>query len=135
MVKQALEKNIRYLYQFDYFRQTPFHWASKLGYEKMLELFLKYSKRLNIYDKNLRTPLYIAALNNQKKCVEMLLEKGGNPFLPDKDGKKPEEVTTNTDIKILLQTTTEKPFNEIYKEDNNGKNSKNTNKVKKYTVI
>jgi len=115
MVKQALEKNIRYLYQFDYFRQTPFHWASKLGYEKMLELFLKYSKRLNIYDKNLRTPLYIAALNNQKKCVEMLLEKGGNPFLPDKDGKKPEEVTTNTDIKILLQTTSEKPFSELNK--------------------
>ena len=43
----------------------------------------------------------------------------------DKDGKKPEDVTTNTDIKILLQTTSEKPFTDIYNEDNNnGKNNK-----------
>ena len=82
----------------------------------MLELFLRYTKRINIYDKDLRTPLYIAALNNQKRCVELLLEKGGNPFFADKDGKKPEDVTTNTDIKILLQTTSEKPFIEFLKE-------------------
>ena len=116
MVNQALNKNIKFLYQYDYFKQTPLHWAAKLGYEKMLELFLTYTRRCNIYDKNLRTPLYIAALNNQKGCVELLLDKGGNPFLTDKDGKKPEDVTTNTDIKILLQTTSEKPFNEINKE-------------------
>ena len=64
----------------------------------------------------MRTPIYIAALNNQKRCVELLLDKGGNPFLADKDGKKPEDVTTNTDIKILLQTTAEKPFNELNRE-------------------
>ena len=116
LVSQALEKNISYLYQYDYFKQTPIHWAAKLGYEKMLEMFLRYTRRCNIYDKNLRTPLYIAALNNQKKCVELLLDKGGDPFLCDKDGKKPEDVTTNTDIKILLQTTSEKPFNELNKE-------------------
>ena len=116
LVKQALNKNIRYLYQYDYFKQTPIHWAAKLGYEKMLEMFLSYTRRCNIYDKNGRTPLYIAALNNQKRCVELLLDKGGNPFLTDKDGKKPEDVTTNTDIKILLQTTSEKPFNELNKE-------------------
>lgn len=116
LVCQALDRNTGYLYQYDYFKQTPIHWAAKLGYEKMLEKFLRYTRRCNIYDKNLRTPLYIASLNNQKKCVELLLDKGGDPFLADKDGKKPEDVTTNTDIKILLQTTSEKPFNEINKE-------------------
>ena len=116
MVSQALDKNPRYLFQYDYFKQTPFHWAAKLGYEKMLEMFLRYTRRCNIYDKNLRTPIYIAALNNQKRCVELLLDKGGNPFLADKDGKKPEDVTTNTDIKILLQTTAEKPFNALNRE-------------------
>ena len=116
LVCQALAKSIKYLYQYDYFRQTPIHWAAKLGYEKMLELFLRFTKRINIYDKDLRTPLYIAALNNQKRCVELLLDKGGNPFFADKNGKKPEDVTTNTDIKILLQTTSEKPFIEFLKE-------------------
>lgn len=95
----------------------------------MLEMFLMFSRRCNIYDKNMRTPLYLAAMNNHKKCVELLLNKGGNPFLCDKDGRKPEDVTTNTDIKILLQTTNEKPFNEIYKEETNEKkNIDNKNK-------
>ena len=125
MVNQALDKSIKYLYQYDYFQQTAFHWAAKLGYERMLEMFLNFSKRCNIYDKKMRTPLYLAAMNNQKRCVELLLNRGGNPFLCDKDGKKPEDVTTNTDIKILLQTTSEKPFTDIYNEDNNnGKNNK-----------
>ena len=125
MVSQALDKSIKYLYQYDYFQQTAFHWAAKLGYERMLEMFLTFSKRCNIYDKKMRTPLYLAAMNNQKRCVELLLNRGGNPFLCDKDGKKPEDVTTNTDIKILLQTTSEKPFTDIYNEDNNnGKNNK-----------
>ena len=80
LVEQAIDKNPRYLFQYDYFKQTAFHWAAKLGYEKILELFLRYTKRINIYDKDLRTPLYIGALNNQKRCVEFLLDKGGNPF-------------------------------------------------------
>ena len=121
LVKQALNKSTKYLYQFDYFKQTAFHWAAKLGYDKMLDMFLRCSRRCNVYDKHMRTPLYIAALNNQKKCVELLLDKGGNPFLTDIDGKKPEDVTTNTDIKIMLQTTTEKPFNELNKEVNKKK--------------
>ena len=129
MVNQALDKSIKYLYQYDYFEQTAFHWAAKLGYEKMLEMFLTFSKRCNIYDKKMRTPLYLAAMNNQKRCVELLLNRGGNPFLSDKDGKKPEDVTTNTDIKILLQTTSEKPFTDIYNEDNNN-NGKNNKKKK-----
>jgi len=117
MVSQALDKSIAFLYQYDYFHQTAFHWAAKLGYEKMLEMFLTFSKRCNIYDKNMRTPLYLAAMNNQKRCVELLLNKGGNPLLVDKKGRKPEDVTTNTDIRILLQTTAEKPFSEIYKDE------------------
>ena len=126
MVKQALNITVKYLYQYDYFQQTAFHWAAKLGNLKMLDLFLTYSKRCNVYDKDMRTPLYLAAMNNQKKCVELLLSKGGNPFICDKNGKKPEDVTTDTDIKILLQTTAEKPFTDIYKEDNKVNN--NTNK-------
>ena len=117
MVKQALNITVKYLYQYDYFQQTAFHWAAKLGNLKMLDLFLTYSKRCNVYDKDMRTPLYLAAMNNQKRCVELLLNKGGNPLLVDKKGRKPEDVTTNTDIRILLQTTAEKPFSEIYKEE------------------
>ena len=131
MVSQALDKSLKYLYQYDYFKQTAFHWAAKLGYQRMLEMFLTFSRRCNTYDKKNRTPLYLAAMNNKKRCVELLLNKGGNPFLCDIYGKKPEDVTTNTDIKILLQTTTEKPFNEINRDEYLDRKINTNNKNKK----
>lgn len=112
-VSQALNHKSEYLYQYDYFLQTPIHWAAKLGYDKILELMLKKTARCNIYDKKMRTPLYLAAMNDQKKCVELLLRKGADPYLFDWEGKKPEEVTTRSDIKIMIQTTPERPFSKI----------------------
>lgn len=56
-------------------------------------------KCLNQYDLKLRTPLYLAALNNQKETVKMLLENGGNPQIADIDGNRPVDVTTDDDIK------------------------------------
>ena len=119
LVRQGLEMNKNLLIQFDYFKQTPFHWAAKLGHYEILKLFLKFTKMVNIYDKEFRTPLFLAALNNHKKCVELLLENGGNAFIKDKEGQLPEAVTTDPGIKLLLQVSTEKTFfelNEINKQ-------------------
>ena len=102
VVKEALAKNDHYLIQFDYFKQTPLHWAAKLGYHDILKVFLDYTKMINIYDKDFRTPLFLAALNNHKKCVELLLEHGGNAFIKDKKGELPEAVSTDPNIKLLL---------------------------------
>lgn len=105
LVNQALDKDVHYIDQIDYFKQTAFHWAAKLGSDKMLKLLFHYSERCNIFDRKRRTPLYLAALNNHKKCVEILLQHGANPGLPDKNGKKPENVTNDLSIKVMLQTT------------------------------
>ena len=113
VVKEALAKNEHYLIQFDYFKQTPLHWAAKLGYHEILKIFLKYTKMVNVYDKEFRTPLFLAALNNHKKCVELLLENGGNAFIRDKKGELPEAVSTDPSIKLLLQISSEKSFYEL----------------------
>ncbi len=113
IVKQGLRKSPNYLNQFDYFRQTPFHWAAKLGYDEMLKLFFKYSKMVNTYDREYRTPIFFAALNNHKKCVELLLEHGGNAFIKDKNGDLPETVTTDESIRLLLQSSNDKQFAEL----------------------
>ena len=113
IVKQGLNRSTDYLVQFDYFRQTPFHWAAKLGYYEMLKLFLKHSKMVNTYDREYRTPIFLAALNNHKKCVEILLENGGNAFIKDKNGDLPEKVTTEDSIRILLQGSSDKQFSEL----------------------
>ena len=51
VVKQAVEMNDNYLIQFDYFKQTPIHWAAKLGHYEILKIFLKHTKYINVYDK------------------------------------------------------------------------------------
>ena len=68
---------------------------------------------VNVYDKEFRTPLFLAALNNHKKCVELLLENGGNAFIRDKKGELPEAVSTDPSIKLLLQISSEKSFYEL----------------------
>ena len=124
IVKEGLIRNPDYLNQFDYFRQTPFHWAAKLGYDELLKIFLKYSKMVNTYDKEFRTPIFFAALNNHKKCVKILLENGGNAFIKDKNGDSPEAVTTDESIRLLLQSSNDKQFNEL--------NQINKSRVKKF---
>ena len=113
IIKQGLIRSKDYLNQYDYFKQTPLHWATKLGYSDMLKLFLKYTKMVNTYDKEYRTPIFLAALNNHKKCVEILLENGGNAFIKDKNGDLPEKVTTDENIRLLLQASNDKQFSEL----------------------
>ena len=119
LVKQGLDRNIDYLIQYDYYLQTPFHWAAKLGYDELLKILLKYTKKINIYDRDLRTPLYLAALNNHKRCVELLLENGANAYFQDKNGEIAENVTMDNSIRLLLQNSPDKLFvenNEINKK-------------------
>jgi len=91
-------------------KQTGFHWAAKLGYYKVLNLLLDYGESSNCFDEKMRTPIYLAALNNQKDCVYLLLLRGGNPLMCDVNGRKPSDVTEDEEIKNMLLGYIEKPF-------------------------
>ena len=126
-VKGAIKKDKNYLVQYDYQKQTGFHWAAKLGYDEMLKIMLQNSKACNLYDYKMRTPIYLAALFNQKNCIKVLLENNGNARICDLNGKKPIDVCTNEKCKELLSTFVEditlwKKINGIKKK--NGKNTK-----------
>ena len=114
-VKQALEKNKNYIFQFDYLKQTSFHWAAKLGNYKVLNYLLEIDKTCNLYDKKMRTPLYLASLNNHYKCVELLLKNGGNAYIGDIYGKKPSDVTTDVRIKDILLISSDRVLEELAK--------------------
>ena len=125
-VKGAIKKDKNYLVQYDYQRQTGFHWAAKLGYDEMLKIMLQNSKACNLYDYKMRTPIYLAALFNQKNCIKVLLENNGNARICDLNGKKPIDVCTNEKCKELLSTFVED--NTLWKKINGikKKNEKNT---------
>ena len=63
----------------------------------------------------MRTPLYLASLNNRYKCVELLLKNGGNAYIGDIYGKKPSDVTTDVRIKGILLISGDRVLEELEK--------------------
>ena len=115
-VIEKLEDNPNYLFTIDYFGQTPYHWAAKLGDLKMTKILLKYGLYHNQKDYKGRTPLYIAAMNNNKDVCNYLLSKGANIFLKDKNGLGPTDAAGSPEMKSLLLDFMSQPFsNPIYK--------------------
>ena len=113
MVTQALEKNPRYLFQYDYMKQYAYHWAAKLGNVEVLRVLLSYNKDCNVYDNKMRTPLYLATFFGQAKCIYELLLHGANSQIADINGKKPLDIAPSKDIKDLLFNYVD---NKIYSE-------------------
>ena len=116
MVEQAMKCNKEYLFEYDYYKQTAFHWAAKLGNKEVLSVLLENGKCVNQYDNKMRTPLFLAAMNDQEECVHLLLQHGGNPQLGDVEGKKPVDVTTNENIKKDIIQAIDKIYGDNKKE-------------------
>ena len=69
-------------------------------------------------------PLYIAAINKQKKIYTYLLSKGGNIYLKFKEGFSPLDAAGSPEMKSYLSESISQPFsNPLYKE-----------KIKKYLL-
>lgn len=92
----------KYLFVIDYFYQTAYHWAAKRGYTSMLIKLIEAGPHMNQIDLNYRTPLWHAAKNNHYKTCETLLQKMANPFIEGKCGKKPIDITTDSNIRKIL---------------------------------
>ena len=115
-VQQMLEKNIKLLFSIDYFGQTAYHWAAKFSDIKMMKILLSFGKHHNQKDYKGRTPIYLAAFNNNKDMCKFLLENNANLFLKDKENKSPADVTTDEELKLFLLDHMSHPFdNPVYK--------------------
>ena len=116
-IRQLLNDDPNYLFCIDYFGQTAYHWAAKLGDLKLTKILLEYGPYLNLKDYKGRTPLYIGAMNNNKDVCNYLLSKGANIFLKDKNGLTPADAAGSPEMKSFLLDFMSQPFsNPIYKE-------------------
>ena len=115
-VNDALTNNCIYLFVIDYYGQTGYHWAAKLGNINMLDLLLKFGRHHNQKDFKGRTPLYLAAVNNNIEVCKFLLANGANPFLSDKSGKTAADVAGSQKLSDFLKDNMAQPFsNPVYK--------------------
>lgn len=90
------------LFCYDYFHQTPFHWAAKRNKLRTARIMLLYGKCINLLDSNNMTPLHFAAQNNNYDMVQLLCENGANPFIKNIDGKKPSDLCNDFKTKSYL---------------------------------
>ena len=115
-VREALNYSKKFLFSFDYYGQTAYHWAAKLNDIKMLKLLMDFGLYHNQKDFKGRTPLYLAAYYNQKEVCIFLLNNNGNIFLKDKKDLSPADVAGSHELKYYLYEYMTQPFsNPIYK--------------------
>ena len=110
-VKFMLNKDIRLLFTIDYFGQTAYHWAAKFNDIKMMEILLSFGRHHNQKDFKGRTPIYLAAVNNNADMCKYLLDNHANLFLKDKEDRSPADVAGNWDLKYFLKEHMSQPFN------------------------
>ena len=116
-VRDALQTSTDFLFVFDYFGQTCYHWAAKLGNIKMLTLLLEYGMHLNQKDFKGRTPLYLAAVNNNRKVCDFLLKNKANIHLKDNFGNSASDVAGSKELKYYLGDIMTQPYsNPIYRK-------------------
>ena len=115
-VNDALINDGIFLFVIDYYGQTGYHWAAKLGNIKILDLLIKFGRHHNQKDFKGRTPLYLAAMNNNMEVCKYLLSNGANPFLTDKRGKTPADIAGSKKLSDFLRDSMAQPFsNPVYK--------------------
>ena len=110
-VFDALQASKDFLFVFDYFGQTCYHWAAKLGNIKMLKILLEYGKHHNQKDFKGRTPLYLAAMNNNKEICAFLIKNKANIHLKDNLGNSAVDATENKELKFYLREIITQPYN------------------------
>jgi len=101
-VENLLLKDKRYIFEYDYFHQTAFHWAAKRGYNQILSTLFDFGVHINILDMKNRTPLWLAAKYNNSYICDLLIQNKANPFITDITGKRPLDVTNDPSIKKLI---------------------------------
>jgi len=116
-VIEALQFSNAYLFCFDYYGQTCYHWAAKLSNVKMLMLLIDYGKYVNQKDFKGRTPLYLAAVNNDREICEILIRNKANVHFSDNNGFTPADVAGSKELRYYLGDLMTQPYsNPSYKQ-------------------
>ena len=91
------------VFDFDYFYLTPLHWAVKKNFYKFIPTLLDYGSLLNAGNILGETPLHISVKYKYYDCTCILLYYLASPFVKDKNGKTPIELSDDFEMKYLLE--------------------------------
>ena len=89
LITSLLAENKVLVLDFDYFKQTPLHWASKRNFYKAVMLISDFGACINAVDYVGRTPLHLAVQMNSVESAALLLMEGASTTVLDYNGKRP----------------------------------------------
>ena len=83
-------------------KQTPLHLSAKGGYFDISKKLIESGAILNLYDSEKNSPMHYICKNNYVELLKFCLTK--SPQIDGKNiyGKTPKDLTTNPEIKILI---------------------------------
>ena len=96
-------------------KKTPLHLASKNGYFDISKKLIENGALLNIYDLEKNSPLHYACKYNHIELLKFFLGKLPQADLKNIYGKQPIDLTTNKEMKTLLENYLKKNENSYHK--------------------
>ena len=79
----------------------------------MLRILLDYGKHHNQKDFKGRTPLYLAAVNNNREVCDLLLRHKANIHLKDNLGNSASDVASSKELKYYLGDIMTQPYSNL----------------------
>jgi len=106
--------------------KTPLHLSTQKGYFNITKKLIEFGAILNIEDSEKNTPLHFICKNNYIKLLKYILLKSPKINCKNINGKTPSDLTTNLEIKKLLDDYIKQKVN----NSNYSKISKVTKEIK-----
>lgn len=97
------------------------HIASLRGYKEVAEVLLKKSAKINCQDKSFYTPIHYAAENGHRFLVKFYLECGADTSLKNFRGMTPLDITSDFDIRKMLEDHNIPGRSKSFEEDGYGR--------------
>ena len=91
------------------------HVAARHASIQVIEELLNCGSMIDMTDVDGWTPMHVAAFFKRPVVCHLLLKKGGNPYIPNKDNKRPFELTSDLKVKEIFDNHFKK-INEKDKE-------------------
>ena len=101
-VRDLLAEDRFLVYQHNELRQTPLHVAVKRDYIEIVRLLIRYHSDVSAKDSMGKTPLYHAALENNRMMCTVLIANMSSCFATDAQGTTLKSIASDSIVKLIL---------------------------------
>ena len=100
-------------------KQVPLNWDPSLALQATRRIQVHGAYRILVRNgvfSYRRTPLHIAALENNLEMIKLLIERGANPAQDDENGKSPCDLATDQNVIRYLRSAEKEYYRKLEKE-------------------